>query len=82
MSILKVQAGEEPIKTDQTADSTGVTIWEGYPQKGAAADDAAVWAIEKTFTSAAGLVSVTWAGGSIEKKVKWSERSTLTYSQL
>jgi len=75
--VAKVSHGEEPQKIDSSAENT---TYVGYPQSGAADADAK-WAIKK-IAVAAGVTSVTWAGGSIEKKHKWTERAALQYSHI
>lgn len=77
--VNKVDAGEQP--TDIIGKSGDDNIlYVGYPDKNAAETDAK-WAI-KRIDSTNGI-KVTWAGGSIEKKHKWSERETITsYSRL
>lgn len=76
--INKVDAGEQP--TDIKAKATDENVlFVGYPDKNAEETDAK-WAI-KCIDSTDGI-TIKWAGGSIEKKHKWSEREALTYSRL
>lgn len=75
--IGKVNANEKPAIIDN---STPGTSYVGYPAA-AAADTDAEWAIKKIVT-AANVMTITWAGGTIEKKHKWSERAALNYSRI
>lgn len=74
--VAKVLANEKPVEIDNSVPNT---TYVGYPTP-QALDATPGWAIKKIVVNA-GITSITWAGGSREKKHKWSERAGLVYSR-
>lgn len=76
MFVNVVSANEKPAEVDN---STPNITYVGYPAS-KAKDTDALWAIKKIAVNN-GVTSITWAGGTREKKHKWSERAALNYSR-
>lgn len=73
----KVNEKEQPVKIDS---ATANISYVGYAQS-QAEDADEKWAIKRISVSN-GVMTIAWAGGTIEKKYRWSQRSSLTYKIL
>lgn len=75
--INNVDRGESPQKIDSGTENV---TYVGYPDKGATVAQPK-WAI-KRISTVDGVITIEWAGGSLEKKHIWSNRTSLTYSMI
>jgi hypothetical protein len=75
--VFKVQRNEQPSLIDSSVENV---IYVGYPQNGAGETDAK-WAIKK-IEVVAGVTSIKWSNGNVDKNCKWSERAALTYKRI